>query len=711
MKINIAQRPLLLIALSFYVGAFSQTRNNDISEYFKAQQIKNDSIFDAKIGNLYAKGSTNVRFDKSKLAAINDDYILFWQEDDIRANKASNIDFLQNGAINNIALVGQNMEVAVFDGGRALATHEDFTTNGASRIVDLESNLATPLTISSHATAVSGLIAANGLKNITLNSVVIPNASRGVVPNAIVKTASFQDTTNGNNYEKIVNYQIPISNHSYGVNYGWFFSTPNNLTKTVTFTYPVNPNVFLNDEETFAGAYLANDYNFDLIANTYPHLTIVKSAGNYDGIGPDNFDASWTVTLQKYNGSAYVLFEPGDIVPKSNSFNGAYSISTGSLAKNILVVGSINLPPAGADSNFRINSTADVVKSYFSSVGPRKDGGIKPDLVTVGSDVVFPGIANNSSYLLGSGTSYAAPIATGVVVALTELKRKLLDNTAFNFDSDQVKALLLHTTKESGAYPGPDNKFGWGVLDAKHAAEVLLSTHNEDDFFEKNIKEVGIDYSKTVTARVGEELKVTLTWIDPQVKETNLPATNREVIESKASRIVNDLDLRIVDTQTNQVYYPWKLDINNVTGPALQGDNSVDNVEQISIALPSPDRNYKVIVSNKGRLFDYNEADTGVQTFSLLITGADKEIKLPDEVPPVKVKTDKITVYPTISDNIVNIVSDYEVTSVEMYDITAKLITTFKTKTLNISNLSNGLYILKIATNNGKTVIKKIIKE
>ncbi|WP_435523745.1 hypothetical protein [Chryseobacterium indoltheticum] len=39
--------------------------------------------------------------------------------------------------------------------------------------------------------------------------------------------------------------------------------------------------------------------------------------------------------------------------------------------------------------------------------------------------------------------------------------------------------------------------------------------------------------------------------------------------------MVNDLDIRIIDTTDNTVYYPWKLDANNPMSPATKGDNTV----------------------------------------------------------------------------------------------------------------------------------------
>lgn len=700
---------LFLILVVFTECVHAQVYDQKLVNYFTEQQAIKDSIFDKLVGFAQAKGSSNPsNFNKSRLAAISYDYILFRQEDDIRANKAANVDFLQSGSINGNSILGSGISVAVFDGGKVLATHEDFQSNGVSRIIDLENNILTSVQpIAAHPTAVSGFIAANGTKSYNLNGSLIANATRGVVPLATIKTVGFEGTTNGDIYAKIARYNEPISNHSYGSNFGWSYQY-NSISKVLSFYYPVDPNIFNSNEETLAGVYLADDYNYDLLVSKNPKLAIIKSAGNYDGIGPDVYP-NFEKKLYKYvydassDTASFVLFQTGDIIPKTNSFNGAYSITTGSLAKNIIVVGAIDLPSLASD--FRINSSNSIKKAPYSSVGPRKDGGIKPDLVAVGTGVIHPTNLGNDAYSSGQGTSYSAPKVTGVIAALTELKRKLENDLAFHFDADEIKAILLHTTKEAGAYPGPDNKYGWGALDAKAAAELVLSTYNRDDFFAKQTKQVGVDYSKTFSSRNGVPLKVTLSWVDPPFK--NVPTSNRQALDDQSSRIINDLDLRIIDVQTNQVYYPWKLDITNVTGPALKGDNTVDNVEQILIENPIAGRNYKIVISNKGMLYDFNQLDAGNQPYTLLITGANDEVLVSDK----NTFNNKVVVFPTVTSGIVNIVTELEISKIDIFDLTGKLVSTFKTKTGDISNLAGGLYLLKITSTKGEVVTKRIIKE
>ena len=76
---------------------------------------------------------------------------------------------------------------------------------------------------------------------------------------------------------------------------------------------------------------------------------------------------------------------------------------------------------------------------------------------------------------------------------------------------------------------------------------------------------------------------------------------------NRTSKLVNDLDLRITNVQTNEVHYPWKLDVNAPRNPATKGDNTVDNVEQVLIDQPAAGV-YKIEVSNKGTLVNNDGA-------------------------------------------------------------------------------------------------------
>lgn len=100
----------------------------------------------------------------------------------------------------------------------------------------------------------------------------------------------------------------------------------------------------------------------------------------------------------------------------------------------------------------------------FSGRGPSFWGEVKPELAAPGVDIfsTVPG-----GYEGGwSGTSMAAPHVAGVVALVRSASRHL--------SVDDVEAFLLATAADLGE-PGPDNRFGWGRVDAYEATRWALS--------------------------------------------------------------------------------------------------------------------------------------------------------------------------------------------------------------------------------------------
>jgi hypothetical protein len=107
-----------------------------------------------------------------------------------------------------------------------------------------------------------------------------------------------------------------------------------------------------------------------------------------------------------------------------------------------------------------------------------------------------------------------------------------------------------------------------------------------------------VKFTKEITAVANEPIKATISWDSPGTPFTS----DIDLQNNHSSMLVNDLDLRIIDTTNNTIYYPWKLDISNPMDAATKGDNLVDNVEQVLIDTPVAGRKYRIEVSNKGNL-------------------------------------------------------------------------------------------------------------
>src|SRR5690606_26997342 len=106
----------------------------------------------------------------------------------------------------------------------------------------------------------------------------------------------------------------------------------------------------------------------------------------------------------------------------------------------------------------------------FSNFGPTDDGRIKPDITGEGVNVYSAYSDTNTSYEAQSGTSMAAPGVTGALLLLQQYYK---ETHADFMKAATVKGLSLHTADEAGEFPGPDARFGWGIINTKRAANTI----------------------------------------------------------------------------------------------------------------------------------------------------------------------------------------------------------------------------------------------
>ena len=672
------------LLFSFYFSNAQEFKKQRLDNERKLDRffLKNDSRYSAKV-----KDSL-----KKNLAGFAGEIPLFYSVEETRANATANIDDLQNGAVSGAsAVTGNGVKITVFDAGRIQDTHEQFTNRAVNREATTEAKHF-------HGTNVNSLLIGNGLAtgNFTQSSVSYPkSAAKGILLQATTDNYMFATTALGNNYQKLATLPgLNISNHSYGVNVGWQLSG--------TSYYWIG-NYELNHQDTYSGAYYENDYNFDKIVYAQPQQIIVKSTGNYYGIGPAANSPKY-----KYNPATgtYVPFAAGDEIPPANCSLGYNCIGYGSLAKNIIVVGAVNQLTT---ANNKYMQSSDVTKAAFSSAGPRKDGAVKPDLTAVGVDMIMANYTNASpnatnQYVLNFGTSYAAPIVTGIAGALTEIQRNILDDSNFIFKADEMKALLTHTANEAGR-PGPDVWYGWGLVDGKKAAQVLVNKLNQDSYMERTNLQSGVTFTKEIIASANEPLKVSISWVDPAIA---FFTTDIDLQQNHASRLVNDLDLRVVEVGSGTTYYPWRLDIANPNANATQGDNTVDNVEQIIINNPSANGVYRIEVSNKNALVN-QEGTASTQDFAWVATGTKKLTLAADQSNKNEVK-----IFPSKTRDIVTVNSPDDIERIALFDMSGKLILEnlkhSRNQTIDLKRFPNAVYIITVKTKSGN-VSKKIIKE
>jgi hypothetical protein len=304
-----------------------------------------------------------------------------------------------------------------------------------------------------------------------------------------------------------------------------------------------------------------------------------------------------------FNNKDYLQFHAAGN-DRGNQFNREYDILIGSaIGKNVAAVGAVNILSGG------YTGPASVVMSSFSSWGPTDDGRIKPDFVTPGVQITSAYSTADDAYGTINGTSMASPGAAGSLFLLQQHYKNTKSGAFMRAAS--LKGIAIHTAEEAGDDPGPDYRFGWGLLNLEKAINVINNTGN-GHYMEQASLASGATYRKAFTAAAGP-FRATICWTDvPGPVQLYTTAANE-----RTPRLVNDLDLRIIDATNNQVVatLPWKLDPANPANAATKGDNVVDNVEQIVIDN-LPTGNYFLQVTHKGTI------QQGPQEFSIFATGA-----------------------------------------------------------------------------------------
>lgn len=274
-------------------------------------------------------------------------------------------------------------------------------------------------------------------------------------------------------------------------------------------------------------------------------------------------------------------------------------------SKNNLVVANASPLILGDDILLFINSS--------SSQGPTDDGRIKPDITGDGTSLTSSWGTSDDAYAISTGTSMSSPNVAGSLLLLQQHYNNL--NGGY-MKSATIKGLVCHTADDDDDKPGPDPIFGWGILDAEHSAQVISADFNKSDAIisERSLAD-GQTYTYTFTNSGTDAISATICWTDPA------GANQNGILNSSVPALVNDLDLRITDPNAT-THEPWKLDLSDVDGKAIKGDNLVDNIENIDIATSTPGT-YTITVSHKGTL-------AAAQNYSLIITGTNTTLNVAD---------------------------------------------------------------------------------
>ncbi|NLN94585.1 MAG: S8 family serine peptidase [Bacteroidales bacterium] len=458
-------------------------------------------------------------------------------------------------------LTGNGYIIGIWDGGGVRTTHQEF----GSRVTIMDG-----ASLRDHATHVGGTMIASG----------VVQTARGMAQQAVLRSYDWND-----DYSEMASQAasgLTLSNHSYGQARGWAHG---DWSGNIGMHWHGNTSISATEDYLF-GFYDGLARDLDIVAFNAPNYLMVWSAGNdrndtWSGGHYAWINGSWKWSTATRN-------------PDGGS-NGYDCLPQQGVAKNILTIGAVHDIIGGW------TSASDVVMSNFSNWGPTDDGRIKPDIVANGVDLYSSISSGNYSYDYISGTSMSAPNTTGTLALLQEHYRNGRGGT---MSAAALKGLVINTANEAGPSEGPDYMFGWGLLNAVGAANLITKDNSDGGLIVQGLLVNGQTQDYTYYSN-GSPISVTLSWTDPAGTP---PAAS---LNPTTLMLVNNLNLRVIGTTT---HFPWRLNPASPAAAATRGDNFRDNVEKVTINNPTPGF-YTIRISHGGSL------SGGQQAYALIING------------------------------------------------------------------------------------------
>lgn len=556
---------LTALALASFGLATAQSYNLGVLEQLRAQFNADNQARQTRVQK-YAMdtGSATTKEFKGGMWWLYDvapDGKPLWKTtDNLESSKNTGAFEVWPGGKTGFNLDGSRAKIGVWDSGCDISIGE---FGGRLRRGDASG-------IGDHGMHVSGSIWAAGLN---------PNA-KGMCFNG---SGVFYDMSNDDAEiaGEIISGGLMLSNHSYGFLSGWVFGYRGDSK----WTWLGDPAVDKVKDSTF-GQYSSTARQIDVMLYNAPTYLYVSSAGNKHGDGPTSQPVDhWVWDNGQWTSSS-------DVRDDQSSYE---QIGHDKMAKNMMTVGAIQ-KFTGA-----YTGPNSVRASSFGSWGPSDDGRVKPDITAPGVHV-FSTVPWGYDWF--DGTSMSSPVTTGNLGLIEDQYIKLTGTPA---RASMLKALAFHTAREAGN-AGPDYKYGWGLINSEAACQQIQEGVLNSALMQNVTLHNGETIDIPITARNGQPLRVTANWTDPA------GVAQGDVLDDRTARLVNDIDVRIIDTADNSLSLPWLLDPANPGTPATRADNKIDNTEQCQV--DNPDGNYIIRITHKGASLQ----PAGTQVISLVIS-------------------------------------------------------------------------------------------
>jgi len=253
-------------------------------------------------------------------------------------------------------------------------------------------------------------------------------------------------------------------------------------------------------------------------------------------LGYNIFDSGYSYTYSDMDGRTTVVTKAAEYAFQRgvSTFTSAGNEGNNSWKYIIAPADGYNIISVGAVDEF--SNLAG-----FSSRGPTYDGRIKPEVVAFGVNTYGAVAGTNNGYRFASGTSAAAPIASGVAALLLSAHPHL-KNT-------QMRNIILESASNSS---NPNNQIGYGIISAKNAIEFPnLENINGQYIIHKTIFDENINAnSVNIVFQIADDLLEAI----PMTKSGDYDFTYTFPIKSNGELV--EFTIMFSDSQNNNYTLP-----------------------------------------------------------------------------------------------------------------------------------------------------------
>lgn len=360
------------------------------------------------------------------------------------------------------------------------------------------------------------------------------------------------------------------------------------------------------------------------------------------------------------------------------------------IAQN-LVISEIMVNPSGTDSPYEyielrgdpgVTIAADTyliqVEGDSNDPGDVESNGDASNGCTVNNDGTTPcpqgGIIDLSGVTIGSN---------GYVVILT---------TGHDYIVDPDATILFDVTD--------------GDLEGQSHSFLLVNTNgngapsSSDDIDDDNDGEIDAAYTSIWTFIDG------VSFIDDD--DANEYAYGNVIFAESAAvaTLLHPASSTVISTDTQ---YDYAARIGNSTGSVVDNDASNDAVDWVGGDVPSSTTSPRVWVmgSNSSAVRTHPESWEGSELNH--IGGPNPTM---NTLSTETLSRAVVGLYPNPASDVINLATDIEITSVEVFNVIGKRVistNSLRENTLDVSNLTNGIYVLRVLSGNS-IVTKKFVK-